>query len=66
MRRQSIVVAVVAWLTALLFAPNWAGAQQPSAKIPRVGIITQAATDKDDPRFDPLLPTQTSIFLCDT
>jgi putative ABC transport system substrate-binding protein len=52
MRRQSIIVAVVAWLTALLFAPNWAGAQQPSAKIPRVGIIAQAATDKDDPRFD--------------
>ncbi len=52
MRRQSIVVAVIAWLTALLFAPNWAGAQQPSAKIPRVGIITQAATDKYDPRFD--------------
>jgi putative tryptophan/tyrosine transport system substrate-binding protein len=52
MRRQSIVIAVVAWLTALLFAPNWAGAQQPSAKIPRVGIVTQAATDKDDPRFD--------------
>ena len=47
MRRQSIVVAVIAWLTALLFAPNWAGAQQPSAKIPRVGIMEQASTESD-------------------
>jgi hypothetical protein len=51
MRQQRIVVAVVAWLTALLFAPNWAGAQQPSAKIPRVGILTVEESERA-PKFD--------------
>ena len=36
----------------MLLAPEHASTQQPSAKLPRVGIIAQAATDKDDPRFD--------------
>jgi len=35
----------------VLLAPEHASTQQPSTKILRVGIMTQAATDKD-PRFD--------------
>src|SRR5215831_2393328 len=49
MRRRSVIIGVFA---GLLLAPEHASAQQPSAKIPRVGIITQAATDKNDLRFD--------------
>jgi putative tryptophan/tyrosine transport system substrate-binding protein len=49
MRRRSVIIG---GLTGLLLAPEHASTQQPSAKIPRVGIVTQAATDKDDPRFD--------------
>src|SRR6266481_5211358 len=48
MRRRSVIIG---GLAGLLLAPEHASTQQPSAKIPRVGIITQAATDKD-PRFD--------------
>src|SRR5215831_15048295 len=49
MRRRSVIIG---GLTGLLLAPEHAYTQQPSAKIPRVGIVTQAATDKNDPRFD--------------
>jgi len=49
MRRRSVIVG---GLAGLLLAPEDAYTQQPSAKIPRVGIVTQAATDKNDPRFD--------------
>ena len=48
MRRRSVIIGGLAgWL----LAPEHAFTQQPSAKIPRVGIVTQAATDKDL-RFD--------------
>jgi len=36
----------------LLLAPKHGSIQQPSAKIPRVGILAEAATDKGDPRFN--------------
>src|SRR6266850_806740 len=49
MRRRSVIIG---GLAGLLLAPEHASTQQPSAKLPRVGIIAQAATDKDDPRFD--------------
>jgi len=49
MRRRSVIIG---GLAGLLLAPEHASTQQPSAKIPRVGIMTQAATDKDDPRID--------------
>jgi len=45
MRRRSVVIG-------LLLVPEHASTQQLSAKIPRVGIVTQAATDKDHPRID--------------
>ena len=43
MRRR---VVVIAGLAALLFAPGWAGAQQLPVKIPRVGILTVADSDR--------------------
>jgi hypothetical protein len=49
MRRRSVIIG---WPAGLLLAPEHASTQQPSAKIPRVGIVTQAATDKDDPRLN--------------
>jgi putative ABC transport system substrate-binding protein len=49
MRRRSVIIG---GLAGLFLAPEHAYTQQPSTKIPRVGIVTQAATDKNDPRFD--------------
>ena len=43
MRRR---VVVIAGLAALLFAPERAGAQQSPVKIPRVGILTAADSDR--------------------
>jgi putative ABC transport system substrate-binding protein len=43
MRLRSVVIA---GLAVLLFAPEWAGAQQPPAKIPRVGILTVADSER--------------------
>jgi len=43
MTRRSLVIPVLA---ALLLAPGWTFAQQAPAKIPRVGILTQASSDK--------------------
>jgi putative tryptophan/tyrosine transport system substrate-binding protein len=37
---------VIAGLAALLLAPEWAGAQQASAKIPRVGILTPGESER--------------------
>ena len=48
MRRR---VVVIAGLAALLLAPEWAGAQQPPVKIPRIGILTAADSDRT-PIFD--------------
>jgi hypothetical protein len=48
MRRRSVIIGGLAGL----LLPEHASTQQPSAKIPLVSILTQAATDKDDPRFD--------------
>src|SRR5437868_12250298 len=48
MRRRSVIIG---GLVGLLVSSEHASTQQPPAKIPRVGIVTQAATDKD-PRFD--------------
>src|SRR5215510_633916 len=42
MRRRS----VIAWVAALLLAPDHPSAQQPPAKIPRVGILTPADSDR--------------------
>ena len=43
MRRRSLVTATLA---ATLFAPERASAQQPSAKIPRVGFLSSAGSEK--------------------
>jgi putative tryptophan/tyrosine transport system substrate-binding protein len=43
MRRCSVVIA---GLAVLLFAPEWTGAQQPPAKIPRVGILSVAQSER--------------------
>src|SRR4029077_8863168 len=48
MRRRSVIIG---GLAGLLLAPEHASTQQPSAKIPRVGIMEQASTDSD-PRFN--------------
>jgi putative ABC transport system substrate-binding protein len=48
MRRRSVAFAGFA---ALLLAPGWAGAQQVTVKIPRVGVLTAAESDKT-PIFD--------------
>jgi putative ABC transport system substrate-binding protein len=48
MRGRSVAIAGFA---ALLLAPVWAGAQQAPAKIPRVGILTAAQSDRT-PIFD--------------
>ena len=48
MTRRSIILAS---LGALFLAPEAPSAQQPPAKIPRVGILTQAPNDRA-PMFD--------------
>ena len=48
MRRRSVVVA---GLAALLFAAERSAGQQPQSKVPRVGILTQADSDRT-PMFD--------------
>jgi putative ABC transport system substrate-binding protein len=42
-RRRSVVIA---GLAVLLFAPEWAGAQQSAVKIPRVGILSVADSER--------------------
>jgi putative ABC transport system substrate-binding protein len=51
MTRRSVAVAVVAALAAVLLAPKWAGAQQTLLKIPRIGILSAADSNKT-PIFD--------------
>jgi putative ABC transport system substrate-binding protein len=46
--RRSVIIG---GLAGLLIAPERASTQQPSAKIPRVGIMEQASTESD-PRFN--------------
>jgi len=48
MKRRSLVIA---GLVGLFFAPKWSGAQQQPNKIPRVGILTLASSDRA-PMFD--------------
>lgn len=59
MRRRSIVLTGFA---ALLFPPAHASAQQPPAKIPRVGILSPADSDKT-PIFDAGFATSAGYHL---
>jgi putative tryptophan/tyrosine transport system substrate-binding protein len=47
-KRRTVIIG---GLAGVLLAPEHASTQQPSAKIPRVGIMEQASTDSD-PRFN--------------